>query len=303
VDRTFPPFHVASQSFRPYLAEPLLQQPAGSFGKLGRCHLVFDVAANQTRLWQSYVQHPFHLTRPWYLDPTLPGMAVLYLQTPAGGLIQGDRTEMQLNLKAHTQVHLTTQAAEKIHTMTANCAVQQLSFELGAGAYLEYCPEPIILFPHARFSQSLTIELQDEANIFLSEILFFHQAPDNSVCDALTTHLHVHDANGSTLVRECNEVFPIRRNIHGPGLLGPYHVWGQAVFIGPTIPASSARALSIIITQISDVESGVTLLPRERGLAVKVLGMEVSAVRRVLHAVRHWLRLQYFGIPATVFPK
>jgi len=303
VDRVLPAFHLASQSFRPYLAEPLLQQPAGSSGKLGLCHLVFDATANQTRLRQSYVQHPFHLTRPWYLDPALPGMAVLYLQTPAGGLIQGDRTEIQLHLKAHAQVHLTTQAAEKIHTMTANCAIQQLSFTLGMGAYVEYCPEPIILFPHARFSQSLTIELQEEANVFLSEIFLFHHAPNNSVFDALTTHLQVHDTNGSTLVRERNEVFPMRQNIHGLGLLGSYRVWGQAALIGPTIPASSVQALSTVIAQVSDVESGVTLLPRERGLAVKVLGMEVSAVRRVLHAVRHWIRMQHRGVPATVFPK
>ena len=303
MDRALPPFHVASQSFRAYLTEPLPQQPAGSSGKLGLCHLVFDVSAKRTRLRQSYVQHPFHLTRPWHLDSALPGMAVVYLQTPAGGLIQGDRAEIQLNLKAQAQVHLTTQAAEKIHTMAANCAVQRLSFTLGTRAYLEYCPEPIILFPHARFSQSLTVELQEEASVFLSEILFFQRAADNSMFDALTTHLQVRDTNGPTLVRERNEIFPARKNVHGPGLLGPYRVWGQAALIGPTISASWAQALSTVMTQVSDVESGVTLLPRERGLAVKVLGMEVSAVRRVLHTVRHWLRLQHLNAPAVIFPK
>jgi urease accessory protein len=230
-------------------------------------------------------------------------MAVVYLQTPAGGLIQGDRTALQLNLKAHAQVHLTTQAAEKIHTMTANCAVQQLSFAVGMGAYLEYCPEPIILFPRARLSQSLTIELQEEASVFLSEILFFHCASDNVMFDALTTHLQVHDKNGLTLVRERSEVLPVRQNIHGPGLLGPYRAWGQSVLIGPTVPTTWAQALSTVIAQVSGVESGVTLLPRDRGLAVKVLGTEASAIRQVLHIVRHWVRLQHLGAPAVIFPK
>ncbi|MGE0683394.1 MAG: urease accessory protein UreD [Candidatus Binatia bacterium] len=51
------------------------------------------------------------------------------LSQPAGGLIQGDRARMQFTFAPRSQVHLTTQAAEKIHAMTANlCGATALVF-------------------------------------------------------------------------------------------------------------------------------------------------------------------------------
>ena len=82
--------------FRAYVAEPLAQRPAGSTGKRGVCRLAFAVRSDTTRLGHAFVSHPFHCTRPWYLDPAVPGMAVVYVQTPAGGLIQGDRPSCSL---------------------------------------------------------------------------------------------------------------------------------------------------------------------------------------------------------------
>ena len=135
------------QSFQPYLSDALNQRPAGSIGKSGACKLTFTAGSGRTQLRQSFVSHPFHLTRPWYLDPALPGMAVVYVQTPAGGLIQGDRATLQFNLGDTAHVHITNQAAEKIHSMTANCALQSVSFVLGTGPMQNTVPNPLFSFP------------------------------------------------------------------------------------------------------------------------------------------------------------
>jgi urease accessory protein len=95
------------------LDEPLVQRPAASPGKKGVCDLTFAIVQKKTALSASFVTHPFHLTAPWRLDPNLPGMAVVYLQTPAGGLIQGDRTQMRF-LFVHISSPFDHQAAEKI---------------------------------------------------------------------------------------------------------------------------------------------------------------------------------------------
>ena len=62
------------RSFQAYLSDPLDQRPAGSAGKSGACKLTFAAESGKTHLQHSFVSHPFHLTRPWYLDPALPGM-------------------------------------------------------------------------------------------------------------------------------------------------------------------------------------------------------------------------------------
>ena len=213
------------QSFQPYLSDALDQRPAGSVGKSGACTLAFTATGSgRTQLQQSFVSHPFHLTRPWYLDPALPGMAVVYVQTPAGGLSQGDRATLQFNLGDTAQVHLTNQPAEKIPSMTANCALQSVSFVLGAGAYAEYCPEPVILFPQARFGQQLRVQLGRQASFFFSELFLIRGDVTQEPFEALSTSLTVTDAAGDLLMREHSVALPLQQRLTGPGEIGRAHV-------------------------------------------------------------------------------
>lgn len=287
--------------FRAYAAEPLAQRPAGSTGKRGVCRLAFAVRSDTTRLSHAFVSHPFHCTRPWYLDPAVPGMAVVYVQTPAGGLIQGDRAELRFSLDAGAQVHVTNQAAEKIHTMTANCALQRVGFSLGPGAYAEYCPEPLILFPGARFGQALRIELAAGASFLGTEIVLSRAAADGATFAALSTSLSVLDAERRVLIRDHGLALPARHPLDGPGVLAGHHVWGQAFLVGPDIPADWAHELQADLP--TGTVWGVSLLPQERGISVKVVGSEVPAVRRLLFSAWHRLRLRHRGVPAPHFPK
>lgn len=297
------PLFSLPQPFNNYVNETLDQRPAGSPGKNGQCDLSFTVSRGQTHLSQSYVTHPFHLTAPWRLDPTLSGMAVVYLQTPAGGLIQGDRARMRFTFAPHAQVHLTTQAAEKIHTMTANCAVQQASFTLGAHAYVEYCPEPIILFPGARFAQDVTVTLEQGASMFLSEIFSSRSADDGCSFEAFTSALRVYDADKGLLLHDRALVLPRQYSRDGIGVLDGCQNWGQAFLVGPLVSPLWVRELHDLLTAETEAISGVTLLPQARGLCVKVVGAEARAIRRVLYAAWNYTRTHVLGAPAVRFPK
>ena len=295
------------RSFQAYLSDPLDQRPAGSAGKSGACKLTFAAESGKTRLQHSFVSHPFHLTRPWYLDPALPGMAVVYVQTPAGGVIQGDRATLQFDLGDAAQVHITNQAAEKIHSMTANCALQSVSFVLDAGAYAEYCPEPIILFPRARFGQQLHVRLGRQATFFFSEIFLIRGDMTREPFEALSTSLSVTDAAGALLIREHGVVRPLQQRLTGPGVLGRYHVWGQAVLVGRSVTESWAREIQGKLQEelLPDTAlvAGTTVLPEECGICVKVAGTSVPAVRRVLRRAWHGLCRRHLGVPAPDLPK
>lgn len=291
------------RSFSSYVQEPLQQRPAGSVGKRGGCELVFAPRRGKTRLYSSFVTHPFHLTAPWHLDPGVPSMAVVYLQTPAGGLIQGDRARMQFTFAPQSCAHLTTQAAEKIHSMTANCAVQQLSFSLGAGAYVEYCPEPTILFPGARFAQNIEVTLEPEARLFLSEMFLSHRAATDRSFDAVATQVQVRQTNADLLVRERSLVQPPSSRLDGPGVLGGHQIWGQALLVGPAIPATWSQQLHELLCTEPNLIGGATLLPYARGIGVKVVGSDAPAIRRALHLTWNYLRTRLLGVPAPSFPK
>lgn len=187
--------------------------------------------------------------------------------------------------------------------MTANCALQHISFVLGTGAYAEYCPEPVILFAGSRFGQALSVELGEGASLFLAEIFLSRCSADGVAFDALATSLTVRDAHGLLLLRDRSLVLPARQDLPGPGLLGPHRVWGQALLVGPSVPASWAKEVHTLISAEPGVICGATILPGERGIAIKAVGSEVRAVRRALQAAWDYLRTWHMGVPSPLFPK
>ncbi|MGE0826444.1 MAG: urease accessory protein UreD [Candidatus Binatia bacterium] len=286
-----------------WLAEPLPQRPAGSAGKRGICDLTFTVARGRTCLQHAFVSHPFHLTRPGYLDAGLPEMAVLYVQMPAGGLIQGDRTRLHIALARNSQVHLTTPATEKIHTMTANCAVQEVSIAVAQDAYAEYYPEPIILFPRARLAQIVQVELATGASFFFCEMFIAPTLRTGVPFAGLLNRLHVRANDGGLLFAECSLVLPATHRLQTAGILANAHCWGQAVFVTDQVSPSAACHLHDRLLPTAHVVSGISTLPGNRGLVVKALGCSTRAVRAVLYEAWDYIRTTYRGAPATRFPK
>jgi|SoiMethySBSTD1v2_1073268.scaffolds.fasta_scaffold2860414_1 urease accessory protein len=72
----------------------------------------------------------------------------------------GDRYDIDINLAADTQAHLTTQSATKIQEMDAIYASQRQQITLGENAYLEYLPAAVIPYKNSRFLMQSRIVLQ-----------------------------------------------------------------------------------------------------------------------------------------------
>jgi urease accessory protein len=229
-------------------------------------------------------------------------MAVVYVQTPAGGFIQGDRASLHFVLGPETQVHLTSQAADKIHTMTANCALQHISFTIGPGAYAEYYPEPVILFSGARFGQEVQVELSEGASLFYAEMFLSPCSASSPSFEAVAASLSVQET-GRLLLQERSLIRPARQHLAGPGILGQYRVWGQALLIGPTVPAVWAQEIHALLATEPAVVCGTTVLPWERGIGVKVVGSDVRKVRGILSAAWHALRVRHLGVTSFSLPK
>ena len=294
-------------AFRPYLFEPLSQRPPGSIGKSGICRLVFHDDAGKTYLSDSYVVHPFHFTKPWHLDPGLPGMAVVYVQNPAGGWIQGDSASIQVRLQPDAQVHVTNQAAEKIHSMSANCAVQTVEFRLDRRSSAEYCPDPGILFSGARFAQDVRVTLAQDASLFLSEVFLNRTYDDNAPFDVFSNSLTIYDDSNRIIFREHGLVRPTRKSLEGRAVLGRSRAWGQALLVGPKILKSWSAEIQEELNRecagLTGVLAGVSLLPEDRGICIKVAAEGVRAARIVLGRAWQELRIRHLGVLPPSLPK
>jgi urease accessory protein len=138
----------------------------------GLLHLTFRRdAAGRSVVRERQQRFPLRTTTPFYLDTAARDMAFVYVQNPTGGVFAGDRLLITLAAEQGARVHLTTQSATKLYRMDAGEARQELRFELGAGAYIEHIPDPLIPQAGAIYRQHTSANVADGAVFVTAETI------------------------------------------------------------------------------------------------------------------------------------
>ncbi|MBU1304035.1 MAG: urease accessory protein UreD [Alphaproteobacteria bacterium] len=149
-----------------------------SLGRSVRARLQFRSFGGKTYLAHQHTPHPFHITRPFSISGDPEGMATLYLQSSAGGLYHDDDHHLAVEVEDGAFAHVTSQASTIIHNSHQSGSKIDVELRVAQNGWLEFCPEPAILFPGARLASTLT------AHVHASSKLLF--------CDAQLCH----DPNG-----------------------------------------------------------------------------------------------------------
>jgi urease accessory protein len=255
-------------------------------------------------LQDCYFQVPLQVLRPLYLDDV--GTAYVYLVSPCGGVVGGDRYDMTVVVEAGAQACLTTPSATKLYATPGAPAQQRLDITLQAMAVLEYLPEQIIPFAQAAFHQHTRVRLGAGACLLWLEIVapgrlargevFAYRDYDSSVC--------IEDAQGSVLLRERTRLRPGWQRLDGLGLFEGYPYLGTfyALVEGTVLPTALVERVHALLADHARLIGGATLLA-QGGMAVRVLGADHTAVSAALHAVWDIVRLELLGYPAVVWRK
>jgi urease accessory protein len=123
-------------------------------------------------VYRQYATYPFRLSRTLRLDPTDAHRAYLYIMNSSPGLLAGDRFQIGAKLRDRTSLYLTDQSASKVHLMPLGQVARiRYDFKIGAGASLEFVPEPLILYRDANLEQTIQIAIAPTGSLFLSEIM------------------------------------------------------------------------------------------------------------------------------------
>lgn len=273
----------------------------GSVGKVGVLDLRLAPVAGVTRIVHQFQRMPLYLYFPMYIDPGRLDMAFLYLMQGGGGLLQGDRYRLDLDCAPGAAAHITTQAATKIYRMRHNFATQLVQLTAGAGAYVEYLPDPVIPFRDARFYQRISLTADPTASVFLGEILLPGRVASGEA-HAYTlyyTDVEVSAPDGTLLFADRTALAPAVQPVRSPGRLGPYDVLATLYIVTRQIPPHDlVAALREAIEAQSTVLGGVSEAPNESGAVVRLLGPTSSDVKRTLRLAWSAARLMLIGTPA-----
>ena len=144
-------------------------------------HVRGDGGRRRTHVGAQRATHPFHICRALYRPEDPHGLCTLYVQGCSGGLFEGDRAALTIVAEPEARAHVTTAAATIVHRMPGGgVAAQTVELEAGAGALLEYLPDPLILFSGSRLTTRLRIvRLGAGARAIVGEGFLCHRLPDD----------------------------------------------------------------------------------------------------------------------------
>lgn len=160
------------------LAPPLkLAEPAAKAQRprpTVKAALTFRRGGARSFLAHQYMPHPFHMTRPFYLAGDPAGMATLYLQSSSGGLYGDDDLRLQIALEDRAKAHVTSQASTVVHAARGGTTRQSIEIDCGRESWLEYLPDPLILFSGACLRATIGARIDRGATLILADAFLSH---------------------------------------------------------------------------------------------------------------------------------
>ena len=139
------------------------------FGKLSKLHLTAAYREGKTIMEDVSFTAPFKIMHPFYEKKDF--MTVMLL-TASAGIMAGDRQEIDICVREHSNMEFVSQAYEKIHRMEKDCAKRQVYLTVGDHACLHYMPLPAIPFAGSDYQCAVDVKLENETSQFVfSEIL------------------------------------------------------------------------------------------------------------------------------------
>jgi urease accessory protein len=285
---------VPHPAFAPYVGEPVPQAAPGSPGKDGRLELTFARTAEGTRLVRDFAQAPFHISGTLDVDP-IDDAATVVVQSPTGGIAQGDRREVTVEVGPDAIAHVGTSASTKVYSMECNYARTDVSLRVDAGGHLEYLPEPTILHPDSRYCESVTLEVAADATAVLGEIVVPGRLARGEAFDfdRYYGRTEVRGPDG-LLAADAVHLDPEARDPQVQGVLGDASVVGTTLVVAPghdedRLSDAIHDALHpdhVEAGEHPDLQTGATALPNGAGVLVRAVGETSDPVRHALR--RGW---------------
>jgi urease accessory protein len=281
----------------PYQQEPP-QLATGAPGKVADLRLRFERRGDRSILADLFRRAPLIVHRAIYWDEEMPELPCVFIISNAGGILQGDRNTISIEVGPAAQAHVTTQSATKIHTMDANFATQIQDIVLHDGAYLEYLPDPIIPHRRARFLAHTRIAVAPSATLLYSEILMAGRKHHGELYeyDVFSSTVRAERPEGCELFTEKYVVRPQQQQVRAVGRMNHFDVFGNVILLTPKHHTDRVFAqVPAVVNLTEQWAAGASRLPNEAGLIYKVVGLETALVRARIREFWSLVRREVVG--------
>jgi urease accessory protein len=255
----------------------LKQLGVGKAGKIGALILRFeqDLERGKTVVKEQYSKVPLYTQRALYLEESLPSMAYMYIISPSGGILQGDRYRMDITLKNNAYAHITTQGATRIYRMEKNYATQIVNVVVDDSCYFEFIPDQIIPYRDSRFYQKVDLKVHDNATMVYAEMIVPGRVASGESFEYDICYMKALARNQNHMLRfiDVAVLEPKKRVLKTLGILENFDVVGNMYILTETKYVTElSKDINSVLQKFSRISGGATILPHDSGVIIRILG-------------------------------
>ena len=273
------------------------QMDVGKTGKIGFLKLTLesDSQRNKTIITEQLSRVPLYVQKALYYDETIPSMAHIFVLSPSGGVLQGDRYRTDIELKNGAISHITTQGATRMYKMNSNYATQMINLNVGKNCYLEFLPEQLIPYKNSRYYQKATFKIDDSATLVYSETIVpgrvaMGELFDYDVCCLKTL---CYDDKQEIKFHDNCILEPKKQTMNSLGIFGNKTVHSMMYVV---TKQECIEELYETINQLfkdnDEIIGGASILPNNSGLSVRVLSNSSELNKTTVYNIAQIVRKQ-----------
>jgi urease accessory protein len=268
-------------------------QPAGDAWHASlRLRFAVDggTGSGTTRLTERTHRGPLRVQKALY--PEGPRACHVIVVHPPGGIVGGDRLDIDMRLAPGAEVLATSPGAAKWYRANGRVSGQSVRLHADAGAALEWLPQETIFYDGADVGLDHEVDLAPDARYIGAEVLCFGRTASGERFTQgrirQRTRIRV---GGRTVWWEQGTL--LAAGAGSPLALGGHSVCATLLAVGPPLPAALLAALReqdplLALSQVKSV------------LVARWLGDDGEAARASLVRVWHTVRPHLLGRAAAV---
>ena len=275
------------------------QMDVGKTGKVGflKLALEHDSHRSKTIVTEQRTQVPLYVQKALHYDETVPSMAHVFILSPSGGVLQGDRYRTDIELKNKAISHITTQGATRIYKMNSNFATQMINLKVGKDCYLEFLPEQLIPYKNSRYYQKTTFTVDDSATLVYSETIVPGRVAMGELFNYDICYLRTLCYNDKREIKfHDNSILePKNQTMNTLGMFGNKTVLSTMFVVTKKENIEELyKTINQIFKDNDEVIGGASILPNDSGLSVKILSNSSEDNKTTVYNISQIIRRQFF---------
>ena len=271
----------------------IAQMGVGKSGKIGFLELELqnDSDKQKTIITKKQTQVPLYVQKALHYDLDYPSMAHVFILSPSGGILQGDRYRMDVELRNNAISHITTQGATRIYKMESNYATHMVTLNLKDNSYLEFIPEQIIPYKNSRFYQKTNLQIDDSSTVVYSETIVPGRIAMGEMFDFDLCYLKTAGKiNDRVQFRDSSLLSPKIQKIQSLAMFDDKTILTSVYILTKKHVTKVNDMINELFSHTQNISGGSSILPNDSGISIRILGNSSEDQKTTIYEILKIIR-------------